>query len=106
MDIRLYFEKVRQIESSIAEPYVVVASLPTPDGGKAGNLTQVARHVASQLLVEGRARLATEDEVGAYRERAERIRVEAEQAAAKSKMQFTLLTEQESRALRSPRVKS
>ena len=106
MDIRMYFEKLRQIESSIAEPFVVVASLATPDGGKAGSLTEVTRQAAAQLLVGGRARLANEDEVSEYKERTERIRVEAEQALAKSRMQFTLLTEQESRALRSPRVKS
>ena len=106
MDIRMYFEKLRQVESSIAEPFVVVASLPTPDGGREGSLTEVTRQAAAQLLVDGRARLADEHEVREYKDRAERIRLEAEQALAKSRMQFTLLTEQESRALRSSRVKS
>lgn len=105
MDIRMYFEKMREIESSISEPFVIVCSLATPDGGKAGNLTEVARHAAAKLLVESRARLANEDEVRGYKERAEWTRVEAEQALAKSKLQFTLLTEQESKALRSARVK-
>ncbi len=106
MDIRMYFEKMREIEASISEPFVVVSSLPTPDGGKAGNLTQVARHAAAKLLVENRARLANEDEVREYKDRADRTRAEAEQALAKSRLQFTLLTDQESKALRSARVKS
>jgi hypothetical protein len=106
MDLRIYFQKMRAIESGIPEPYVVVSSLETPDGGKAGRLTEVARGVAAQLVVEVKARLATEDESREYKERAERARVEAEQAIAKSRAQFTLLTEQESRALRMSRPKS
>jgi hypothetical protein len=106
MDIRIYFQKVREIESSIKEPFVVVASLETPDGGKAGTLTEVTPSVAARLVVEGKARLGNTGETSEYRERAERTRSEAEQVLAKSKMQFTLLTEQESKALRSARLKS
>jgi phage terminase Nu1 subunit (DNA packaging protein) len=106
MDIRLYFEKIREAETGIPDAFVIVSSLQTPDGGKAGNLTEVTRAIAAQLLVDGRARLATEDEARDYRERSERTRTEAEQALAKARMQFTLLTEQESRALRTQRVKS
>jgi hypothetical protein len=106
MDLRNYFQRMRQIESEIAEPFVVVASLDTPDGGKSGQLTEVARAVAAKLIVDLRARLATAEEAREYKERAERARLEAEQAAARSGMHFTLLTEQESRALRSPRTKS
>jgi hypothetical protein len=106
MEIRMYFEKMREIEASITEPFVIVSSLATSDGGKAGNLTQVARSTAAKLLVENRARLANEEEVREYNDRADRTRAEAEQALAKSKLQFTLLTEQESKALRSARVKS
>ncbi len=106
MDLRIYFQKMREIENEIADPFVVVSSLDTPDGGKAGRLTEVARAVAAQLVVEAKARLTTEEEAGDFKDRTERARVEAEQAVAKSRMQFTLLTEQESRALRSSRPKS
>jgi hypothetical protein len=105
MDLRVYFEKMREIEDSIREPFVIVCSLETGDGGKAGNFTEVARANAARLMVEGRARLANETEVREYKERSDRTRVEAEQLLAKSKMQFTLLTEQESKALRSTRLK-
>lgn len=106
MDLRIYFQKMRAIESGIPEPFVVVSSLDTPDGGRAGRLTEVARVVAAQLVVEAKARLASDEEIRDYKERAERARVEVEQAVARSGMQFTLLTEQESRALRTPRSKS
>ena len=33
MDIRVYFQKIREIERNIQEPYVVVVSLETPEGG-------------------------------------------------------------------------
>ena len=36
MDIRVYFQKIREIERNIQEPYVVVISLETPEGGKPG----------------------------------------------------------------------
>jgi hypothetical protein len=106
MDLRNYFQRMRQIESEIAEPFVVVSSLDTPDGGKSGQLTEVGRAVAAKLIVDLRARLATAEETREYKERAERARLEAEQAAARAGMHFTLLTEQESRALRSSRTKS
>jgi hypothetical protein len=105
MDLRVYFQKMRAIERDIPEPYVIVSSLETPDGGKAGRLTEVPRAVAAQLLIDARARLATADETREYKERAERARIEVEQAIARAGMQFTLLTEQESRALRSSRPK-
>jgi hypothetical protein len=100
MDIRMYFQKMRELESSISQAFVVVCSLETPDGGKAGMLTEVSRSTAAQLVVEGKARLATEDESREHKERVDRARAEAEQAAAASRMQFTILTEQEARALR------
>ena len=54
MDLRIYFQKMRAIENEIAEPFVIVSSLDTPDGGRAGRLTEVARGVAAQLLVDAR----------------------------------------------------
>jgi hypothetical protein len=100
MDIRMYFQKMRELESSILTPFVVVCSLETADGGKAGAMTEVSRSTAAQLVVEGKARLATGEETGEYKDRVDRSRAEAEQAAAASRMQFTILTEQEARALR------
>jgi hypothetical protein len=100
MDIRVYYQKVRQAESSIAKPSVLVASLETPDGGKAGVLTEVSRDVAAKLLVEGKGRLATQSEIEGYEgEQAERRR-QAEEAEAGNKVQVTLLSEADIRALK------
>src|SRR3954453_9669186 len=49
MDIRVYFQKFREIERNIQAPYVVVISLETPEGGKPGRATEVARESAAKL---------------------------------------------------------
>ncbi len=79
MDVRIYYQKIRQKEQEIAGPYAIVSSLETSEGGRAGRLTEVSRELAARLIVEGRARLAEEAEVKEYREARERVRLEAEE---------------------------
>lgn len=100
MDIQAYFQKKRQIESSIETPYALVVSLETGDGGKAGQLTEVSRSNAAQLIVEGRARLASETELEEYAQAIARARQMAEEVHA-SKVQVAVLSEPEMRALKS-----
>ena len=64
MDLRVYFQKLRSIEANIPTSYVVVVSQETPDGGRAGVQTEVRREMAARLVIEGRARLASEEEMG------------------------------------------
>jgi hypothetical protein len=66
MDIRQYFRKLREIEASITDEYPVIMSLETSDGGKPGVTSEVSRFVAAKMMVEGRARLASEAEVSRY----------------------------------------
>jgi hypothetical protein len=66
MDVRIYFQKVRQIEAMILKPDAVVMSLETPDGGKAGVMTEVSRTMAARLVAENKARLTTEEESNAF----------------------------------------
>lgn len=105
MDIRIYFQKVREVESTLSTPFVIVSSLETPDGGKPNVMTEVPRSVAARLVVEGKARLANADEIKDYYDREQQARLLAEQAAAASRLQLTVLSEQEARALRSVRQK-
>jgi hypothetical protein len=105
MDLRSFYREIRQAESQIATEDVVVVSLATPDGGKAGVRTEVPRAVAARMLVEKRARLATEEEAAAFRlEEAEARRL-VEQAEAAKRVQVTVIPEAEMRALRSARTK-
>ena len=95
MDLKHYYQKVRDQEAQIKDAFAVVVSLETPDGGKPGTLTEVAPRVAAKMVVDGAARLAAPEEAQRFRERqAEQSRI-AEQAAAASRVQLTVLTTSE-----------
>jgi hypothetical protein len=102
MDLRIYYQKLRQIEAGLAEGDAVMVSLETPDGGKAGVKTEVPRPTAATLIVENRARLASEEEVAAYRTEAVEAKRLADQAAAANRLQFTVLSEADLRTLKGP----
>ncbi len=74
MDLKQYFKKLREAEATIAEPYALVCSLETSDGGKPGVISEVTRENAAKTIIEGRGALATEEEQTRYR---------AEQTAAR-----------------------
>ena len=56
MDLKLYYQKIRDLERDLKADYAVVVSLETPDGGKAGVRTEVPARTAAKMIVEGRAR--------------------------------------------------
>jgi hypothetical protein len=66
MDLRNYYQKVKDIGSKIPDTFTVVVSLETGDGGKAGRQTEVSRALAAKMIVDGTARLATPDEKQAF----------------------------------------
>ena len=100
MDVRAFYQKVRQVAETIAETYAVVISFPTPDGGREGIASEVARTLAALLVVEGKARLATAEETQQYRDNATAAKAAADQLAAASKMQITVLSDADFRALK------
>ncbi len=91
MDLRQYFQKIRQLEASIAEKYPLVTSLETEDGGKAGVVSEVPRYEAARTIVEGKARLATDEEKQAFQERLAAALKAAEELEAAKRLQFGLL---------------
>jgi hypothetical protein len=106
MDLRGYYRKMRQIESEITEPYVVLVSLDTPDGGKAGVRTEVPRHLAAKLIAEGWARLADALETRSFMEENLDAKHIADQLAAANRMQVMVVPANELRpktAMRQPR---
>jgi len=62
MDLRSYYQQVRDADETLIGAHIVMVSLTTPEGGKAGVKTEVARAIAAKLIVEQRARVATEQE--------------------------------------------
>jgi hypothetical protein len=95
MDLKHYYQKIREAESKLLDEFPVVVSRETGDGGKDGTLTEVGRRLAARMLVEGAARLATaEERDGFHTAQAEARRI-AEQQAAASKVQFAVLSSAE-----------
>lgn len=67
MDLRVYYQKIRKLEAEIPEPFVVLVSRETADGGKAGVKTDVSRRLAARLIVEDRAEMASPEETARFR---------------------------------------
>ena len=103
MDLRAYYKKIREVESGLREQFVVLISHETPDGGKAGVRTQVPRHVASKLIVEGQARLATAEETQTFQDANLDAKHIADQLAAANRMQVMVIPANE---LRNPKASS
>jgi ribosomal protein L9 len=101
MDLKLYYQKIRDTESKITEAFPVVVSNETPDGGKAGVLTEVTPGIAAKMLVEGSAHLATPEEANAFRAAQAEAKRVADQEAAAAKLQFTVLSTAELNMLKS-----
>ena len=93
MDLRQYFRKVEQLEAAMSDPYQIVISLDTPDGGKAGMLSEVSRANAAKLIAEGRAALATEAEKEQFSKRQKQARDAAQQAEMARRVQVTVVSE-------------
>lgn len=92
MDLQIYYNKIRDLEQSLTEPSVTLVSLDTPDGGREGVRTEVSRRIAAKMIVEGCARLATAEETREFQALKAEAKRRADQQAAASRMQFTILS--------------
>lgn len=90
MDLKAYYRKIREVAKSLAGEYQLVVSLVTPDGGKAGVVTEVATAIASRLIVEAKARKATDEEAKKFREEQKAKREEALKTAVSQSLQTQL----------------
>lgn len=106
MDVRLYFQKVRLAEAELKEPFVIVVSLDTPDGGKAGALTEVTRSAAARLIVDGKARAASVEEAEDFRREVREQKLAADAAEAANKVHVTLVHETDAKGQRLLRPKA
>ncbi|MBM3734880.1 MAG: hypothetical protein FJW39_03765 [Acidobacteria bacterium] len=100
MELREYYRAIRAMEESIQQPWVITVSFTTGDGGRAGVMTEVSRATAAKMIVESRARLASDDEASEYRESIRESRQRIEQEEAKKRVQVTLISEGDLRRLR------
>jgi len=101
MDLKAYYRKIREVEAQLPAEDVVIVSYETPDGGVPGVKTEVSRRLAAKLLVEGKGRLATEEEAAEYRKEMEASYRRAQETAAASRVQIAVVSDAELRAWRS-----
>jgi hypothetical protein len=93
MDLKKYYAELQEKEASLEGKDLYVVSLATSDGGKAGIFTQVAKRLGCQLMVEGKARLASKEEVEAYENEQAEARASIESQAFASRIQVQLVTD-------------
>ena len=84
MDLRVYYQKLRKIEAEITEPFVVLVSRATPDGGKPGVMTDVPRELAARMVADERADLANLEQSGQFRGGVEQAWKAAQAVAAET----------------------
>jgi hypothetical protein len=100
MDLKIYYDKIRQTAARIADDYPVVVSRETGDGGREGVLTEVPKHLAARMVVDGQARLASEEEALSFRWAQAEAKRRADEAAEASRLQFTLVPKEPPRSER------
>jgi|SRR5437879_5182748 len=100
MDVRVYYQKIREAEGRVADEFPIVLSLETTDGGRPGVLTEVSRRVAAKLLVDGQASLASRKEAEAFRASQADAKRTFEEAAAAARLQLTVVPTSEFERMR------
>ena len=95
MDLKQYYQKIRDVASKIEDPFPVVVSRETADGGKDGILTEVYPGLAAKMVVEGTVRLASESEAEKFRQQQAEAKRVLDQAAAAAKVQLAVLSTDE-----------
>ncbi len=99
MDVKTFYQRIRDAEAKIPTPDVVVISLPTDDGGKKGVLVEVPRHLAAKMLVEGSAELAPADKVLEFHELKEAAYRTAQDFAVAARVEVTMMPSDELKRL-------
>ncbi len=105
MNLRAYFQKIRDVEASIAEDIVMVVSLGGDDNGLPGIMTEVTRAAAAKLIVEQKSRLATRDEAEAHQASQEAARKQIAEEMAAQRLQVTILSGSQVEGVRRSRKK-
>jgi len=100
VDLRAFYQKIRQLETEIPGSHAVVVSNETPDGGRAGRISEVPKALAARMIVEGKARLATAEESTRHHAGLERAVEDARRAVLLGRASERLLSDADVEALR------
>jgi predicted alpha/beta hydrolase family esterase len=100
MDLRVYYQKVRQTVDGMPDKDVVIVSHATGDGGKAGVYTEVPKAVAAAMIVDGTAEAASTEDAAAFRQAQVVAKQRADQEMAATRVPLSLVTTAELTRLR------
>jgi hypothetical protein len=100
MDLREFYQKLREIEEAIEGAFAVIVSCKTADGGRAGVCSEVTRGQAARLVAEQRARLATAEEAANFRKAQAEAARQAVESQLAERLQLTVISDAELRGLR------
>lgn len=90
MNLKSYYQKIREFENSMVGPFVVLVSQETADGGKEGLLTEVPKRVAAKMIADGRGRLASEETAKEFHDKKAEAKRTVDTEATANRMQVTL----------------
>ncbi len=102
MDSREFFRRARAKAATIQEPFVVVVSKETGDGGVAGVMNYVSREIAARQIVKDQAELATTEQALAFFEEDKRIREEFEAEKWRNRLQVAVIRDEDAAKLNPP----
>ena len=99
MDLKAYYQKIRDMEAKIVETFPVVVGIANPKV-----CTEVTRGLAARMLAEGTAREATPEEAKDFRKAQADARKAAEEAEAAKTVQFRVVSMDDVRKLTKDRA--
>ncbi|HWC99466.1 MAG TPA: hypothetical protein VG456_22055 [Candidatus Sulfopaludibacter sp.] len=99
MDLRAYYQKIRETEAKLTDAFPVVVGCDPQNSGKPGVCTEVSRSLAAKMLAEGTVREATADEAKAFRKAQADARRAVEEAEAARTVQFKVVSMDDVRKL-------
>ena len=100
MNLKDYYREISAQEAAIEESIVLVISLKTPNGGRAGIASEVNRVMAAKMIVDKQVRLATPEEAKQLRDDREEKQRRKDLASLQERVRMTRLAEDELRALK------
>ena len=104
MNVKAYYQKIQEFERALSEPFVVIVSRDTADGGRGGLLTEVSKQLAARMITDGRAHLASAEAAREFREKSGQAKRSAEELFFANRSQVTLAPTVEMRkSTRTPR---
>jgi hypothetical protein len=98
MDVKQYYRKIAETEAGVKDNFTIVVSVETSDGGRAGVLSEVSRHTAARLIVEGRALVASVQQKQQYFEQQTAIRKAAAKAELARRVQVAIIADPDLKA--------